>query len=196
MAARELTQTLGAVLIDSPNASGAGGCLDEYDLLCGEDRSDKPVRDVCPKKHENRLDCGHDDYFNTNPKPGSYLATNWNVATSEFLLRGDGGDDIPDVPGAVEPSPTASSAPTTAPTQAPTPTTPPSASVSYDPGATDGGRRPARGSRRRATPRPRPRRRPPSRPATGSGRSRPRSCRPRRSRRCSRSATPPAARCT
>lgn len=106
MAARELTQTLGAVLINSPNASGAGGCLDEYDLLCGEDRSGKPVRDVCPKKNENRLDCGHDDYFNTNPKPGSYLATNWNIATSEFLLRGDGGDDIPDAPGAVEPTPT------------------------------------------------------------------------------------------
>jgi hypothetical protein len=111
MAARELTQTLGAVLVNSPNASGAGGCLDEYDLLCGPDRSGKPVRDVCPKKHANRLDCGHDDYFSTNPKPGSYLATNWNIATSEFLLRGDGGDDIPDVPGAVEPTTTPPTSP-------------------------------------------------------------------------------------
>ncbi|WP_433365855.1 RICIN domain-containing protein [Actinoplanes sp. CA-142083] len=129
MAARELTQTLGAVLVKSPNASGAGGCLDEYDLLCGEDRSGKPVRNACPKKHETRLDCGHDDYFSTNPKPGSYLAKNWNIATSEFLLRGDGGDDVPDADGA----PDVAAEPTKAPTAAP------SAGVSYDPGAADGG---------------------------------------------------------
>ena len=68
-----------------------------------------PVRqgdaDGLPETHDNRLDCGHDDYFSTNPKPGSYLATNWNVATSEFLLRSDGGDDIPDAPGARRPPP-------------------------------------------------------------------------------------------
>ncbi|MEU4240339.1 RICIN domain-containing protein [Actinoplanes sp. NPDC026619] len=111
MAARELTQTLGAVLIDTPNSSGAGGCLDDYDLLCGKDRSGKAVREVCPKKHENRLDCGHDDYFSTNPKPDSYLANNWNIATSEFLLRSDGGDDIPDAVGAPEPTSSPSTTP-------------------------------------------------------------------------------------
>ena len=100
MAARELTTELGAVLSGSPDASGAGGCLDEYDLLCGADRSGKPVRIVCPKSHETRLDCGHNDYFSTDPAPASYLATNWNVASSEFLLRSDGGDDIPDAAGA------------------------------------------------------------------------------------------------
>jgi hypothetical protein len=130
MAARELTQTLGAVLVKSPNASGAGGCLDEYDLLCGEDRSGKPVRNVCPKKHETRLDCGHDDYFSTNPRPGSYLAKNWNIATSEFLLRGDGGDDVPDAAGA----PDVAAEPATEP-----PARAPSASVSYAAGAADGG---------------------------------------------------------
>ena len=36
--------------------------------MCGQDRSGTPVRTVCPKKHENRLDCGHDDYFSTNPQ--------------------------------------------------------------------------------------------------------------------------------
>jgi hypothetical protein len=74
------------------------------------------VREACPRKHETRLDCGHDDYFSTNPKPGSYLDRNWNIADSEFLLRSDGGDDIPDAPGAP--------APTTAPpaTQPATPT--------------------------------------------------------------------------
>ncbi|WP_433295118.1 RICIN domain-containing protein [Actinoplanes sp. CA-030573] len=148
MAARELTQTLGAVLIGSPNASGAGGCLDEYDLLCGEDRSGKPLRNVCPKKHENRLDCGHDDYFSTNPRPGSYLARNWNIATSEFLLRSDGGDDIPDAGPAPEapagpatpPATPATAAPTTGgPTGPAGPAGEPSADVSYDPGAADGG---------------------------------------------------------
>ncbi|GIF39848.1 RICIN domain-containing protein [Actinoplanes xinjiangensis] len=103
MAAHQLTHALGAVLSDSPNATGAGSCLDEYDLLCGKDRTGKPVKNVCPKKNDNRLDCGHDDYFSTNPEPGSYLATHWNVALSEFLLRSDGGDDIPDVPGAAVP---------------------------------------------------------------------------------------------
>jgi ricin-type beta-trefoil lectin protein len=131
MAARELTQTLGAVLIDTPNSSGAGGCLDEYDLLCGPDRSGKQVRTVCPKKHENRLDCGHDDYFSTNPKPGSYLTTNWNLATSEFLLRSDGGDDIPDAVGAPEPAATPSAA-----ASAPAPGATTTAPATAGPGAT------------------------------------------------------------
>ncbi|MCO8276951.1 RICIN domain-containing protein [Actinoplanes sp. TRM 88003] len=109
MAARQLTYSLGATLIGSPNSSGAGGCVDEYDLLCGPDRSRKKMRDVCPKKNEIRLDCGNDDYFNTNPAEGSYLNKNWNVARSEFLLRSDGGDDIPDAEGA--PPPAASPSP-------------------------------------------------------------------------------------
>jgi hypothetical protein len=134
VAAHELTHTLGSILAGSPNASGAGGCTDDYDLLCGPDRSGKPVRAACPRKHETRLDCGHDDYFNTNPRPGSYLARNWNVAQSEFLLRSDGGDDVPDVPNAA-PAPAADPS-TPAPTA---PATPPSASASPDPGASDGG---------------------------------------------------------
>jgi hypothetical protein len=100
MAAHELTQTLGASLQGSPHSTGAGSCTDDYDLLCGPDRSKAAIHTVCPKSHENRLDCGHDDYFSTNPRPGSYLADNWNVANSEFLLHSDGGDDIPDAPNA------------------------------------------------------------------------------------------------
>ncbi|MEU8238760.1 RICIN domain-containing protein [Actinoplanes missouriensis] len=105
MAAHELTHTLGAVLIDSPNSTGAGSCTDDHDLLCGPDRSGKPMRAACPRTNEIRLDCGHDDYFSTNPKRGSYLDTHWNVALSDFLLRSDGGDDIPDAPRAVTPQP-------------------------------------------------------------------------------------------
>jgi hypothetical protein len=114
MAARELTETLGAVLQGSPNATSTGGCVDEYDLLCSPDRSGQAMREVCAKKHEIRLDCGHDDYFSTAPKAGSYLALHWNIGDSSFLLRSDGGDDIPDTGG-----PVTSAAPTTAPATTP-----------------------------------------------------------------------------
>jgi hypothetical protein len=135
MAAHELTHTLGAVLDEAPNANGIGGCLDEFDLLCGADQSGKKVRNVCPKRNENRLDCGHDDYFSTNPKPGSYLATHWNIAQSEFLLRSDGGDDVPDSIGAQA----LPAAPGTTPAKpAPSVSTPPTP-AGPDPGAADGG---------------------------------------------------------
>jgi hypothetical protein len=118
MAAHELVHELGAVLTGSPNATGAGGCTDGYDLLCAPDRSGKAVRTLCPRSHANRLDCGHDDYFSTDPKPGSYLARYWNVATSEFLLRSDGGDDIPDT-GIADPATAAPSADATSAAPAP-----------------------------------------------------------------------------
>lgn len=137
MAAHELTHELGAVLTGSPNATGAGGCTDGYDLLCVPDRSGKAVRTVCPRSHANRLDCGHDDYFNTNPKPGTYLAKNWNVATSEFLLTSDGGDDIPDQGAAADPAAAPPSPATTPASPAARPSTaasqaPPSADPSGD----------------------------------------------------------------
>jgi len=121
VAAQETTQMLGALLQDSPNSTGAGSCTDDHDLLCRPDRSGIAIRTVCPKKQEMRLDCGHDDYFNTNPRRGSYLAENWNVAQSDFLLRGDGGDDVPDDPGAqpAEPSAAPKASATTAPAQPP-----------------------------------------------------------------------------
>ncbi|GAA0512332.1 hypothetical protein Ade02nite_43870 [Paractinoplanes deccanensis] len=143
MAAHELAHTLGALQAGSPNASGAGGCLDDYDLLCGPDRSRKQVRTACPKRHETRLDCGHDDYFSTDPRPGSYLAKSWNVAQSEFLLRSDGGDDIPDAPGAPEPAPSRTATPTSPATPSPSASTPsalPSETTpSAGPGPADGG---------------------------------------------------------
>jgi hypothetical protein len=46
---------------------------------------------VCPGAPENQIDCGGDDYFHTNPAAGSYLATHWNVARSQFLVSGSGG---------------------------------------------------------------------------------------------------------
>jgi hypothetical protein len=99
VATHELAHTLGALLEDSPNAGANGHCTDGNDIFCSKDTA--KVRAVCTdKKHLQRLDCNHDDYFSTNPKDGSYLAENWNIAQNEFLLRSDGGDDGPGEPAA------------------------------------------------------------------------------------------------
>ncbi|MFI5496176.1 RICIN domain-containing protein [Actinoplanes sp. NPDC051859] len=114
VAAVETTHMLGALLRDSPNSTGVGSCTDGHDPLCYPDRSGKAMRTVCPERPEIRLDCGHDDYFSTDPKPNSYLAKNWNVAQSEFLLRSDGGDEPTGAPDAATKAP-ATPAATTAP---------------------------------------------------------------------------------
>jgi hypothetical protein len=55
--------------------------------MCYDDDASGPVvtSTPCPPEHEALLDCGHDDYFSTNPPAGSYLASHWNTATSSFL---------------------------------------------------------------------------------------------------------------
>jgi hypothetical protein len=94
--AHEIMHTLGAVQFSSPNTSSVsryeiyGHCTDEYDTMCYEgDGSPKPIRYVCPAANERFFDCRHDDYFHTNPRAGSYLATHWNSAMSRFLTRVD-----------------------------------------------------------------------------------------------------------
>jgi hypothetical protein len=83
----EITHTLGAVQPDSPHHSAARHCTDEADVMCYDDDASGPVvmTVVCPPEHEALLDCGHDDYFSTNPPAGNYLAGHWNTATSSFL---------------------------------------------------------------------------------------------------------------
>jgi hypothetical protein len=86
--AHELGHNLGAVQFSAPNASGGWfHCVDEYDQMCYSDFPNyPPLHYTCTDPaHEYRLDCNHDDYFHTNPSPGSYLATHWNVANSGFL---------------------------------------------------------------------------------------------------------------
>lgn len=86
----ELLHTLGAVNGSAPHATSGGHCWDDEDIMCYDDGGIPPGREltkVCAGAAENQIDCNLDDYFNTNPAPGSYLATHWNVANSEFLIR-------------------------------------------------------------------------------------------------------------
>ncbi len=131
VAAHELGHNLGAVANSAPNSSKAGHCVDDYDVMCYKDTDTTVVKIVCTNKaEENRLDCNHDDYYNTNPAAGSYLASHWNVASNEFLIQGDTGSGTGPTPTpsnspSPSTSPTRTSSPTPVPpTAGPTPTTP------------------------------------------------------------------------
>lgn len=82
--AHELAHTLGAVQRGAPHGTN-GHCWDEDDVMCYQDAPDVKIRQICPATVPSLLDCRNDDYFHTNPKPGSYLATHWNIARSRFL---------------------------------------------------------------------------------------------------------------
>ncbi|GHF67398.1 hypothetical protein GCM10010218_56100 [Streptomyces mashuensis] len=113
-AAHELGHNLGAVNNSAPNSSRAAHCTDEWDVMCYSDAPYYPaMRTVCPERgHDERLDCRHDDYYNTSPSPGSYLATHWNVADNQFLMKGNGtGPDTGPSPSPT-PRPTGSTGPT------------------------------------------------------------------------------------
>jgi hypothetical protein len=87
----ELGHVFGAVQRSAPNSTAFGHCTDDYDLMCYDDdgpgsltimRNPRPCADT---GQEGRFDCNNDDYFHTNPPPGSYLATRWNSANTPFL---------------------------------------------------------------------------------------------------------------
>ena len=85
-AAHELMHTLGAVQSDAPHKTSYGHCVDEFDTMCYADGSPSiRMTYPCYFQHEALMDCGHDDYFSTNPPTGSYLASHWNTAGSSFL---------------------------------------------------------------------------------------------------------------
>lgn len=89
-AAHEHMHNIGGVQLSAPNSSGGWHCTDEWDLMCYSDSPSYPAMVTrCPDTARNRLfDCNHDDYFNTSPAAGSYLATKWNAANSQYLIGG------------------------------------------------------------------------------------------------------------
>jgi hypothetical protein len=96
--AHELMHTFGAVAKPpkgSPNATPGHHCTDENDIMCYSDKDSlnqlPPMKFRCTGPTGNLglpfFDCRGDDYFNPRPKPGSYLARNWNAADSAYLEK-------------------------------------------------------------------------------------------------------------
>jgi hypothetical protein len=84
----ELIHTFGAVQEGAPNATHYGHCHDDNDPMCYDDGSGMPMRQVCTQTGAAlQLDCNKDDYFSIAPTPGSFLASNWNLANSAFLTK-------------------------------------------------------------------------------------------------------------
>jgi hypothetical protein len=87
--AHELMHALGAVHPGAPHATGRGHCYDGYDVMCYSDGGQRWRRKtVCRSQAAMfRLDCGKDDYFSIDPRPGSWLARHpgANLANSRFL---------------------------------------------------------------------------------------------------------------
>ncbi len=88
--AHELLHTLGAVRSSAPHGTPYGHCWDDEDIMCYDDGGLPPggLQKVCAGAFGDQIDCNGDDYFNTNPPAGSYLATHWNVANSQYLISG------------------------------------------------------------------------------------------------------------
>lgn len=65
-----------------PISGGKGGhCFQNLDVMCYDDDRDPrtyPMKNVCSVE---KFDCGFDDYFDTLPASGSYLATKWNLGS-------------------------------------------------------------------------------------------------------------------
>ncbi|MEA2902055.1 MAG: hypothetical protein QOH36_1942 [Actinomycetota bacterium] len=115
--AHELTHMLGGVQPTAPRGTAGFHCRDESDRMCYVDAAGVVMTQVCAASNERLLDCNGNDYFNTAPPAGSWLATHWNVANSAFLAPSDPGAPPPPPP---PPPPTT----TTSTTKAPTTTTP------------------------------------------------------------------------
>jgi hypothetical protein len=83
--AHELVHNLGGVQPTAPHATPGGHCTDDADRMCYADGTVLSLLNLCAASQEGLLDCGDDDYYNTNPRAGSYLATRWNTANNSFL---------------------------------------------------------------------------------------------------------------
>ena len=86
--AHESMHNMGGVQLSAAHTSGGYHCVDEWDLMCYSDSPNFPAMQyLClSSSHDTLFDCNHDDYYHTNPAPGSYLATRWNTANNRFLI--------------------------------------------------------------------------------------------------------------
>ena len=76
--AHEFLHTIGAVQFGAPHQNLGWHATDNGDIMSAFPPT------VCG--YWDTIDCGHDDYFALNPRPGSYLTTAWNSADSVFLV--------------------------------------------------------------------------------------------------------------
>jgi hypothetical protein len=89
----EAGHMMGAVQYDAPHSTGTGAhCYDEKDVMCyspdGGDRHQSGPEFDCTGRQ--RFDCGFDDYFDSAPEPGEYLASHWNLGSplNQFIEFG------------------------------------------------------------------------------------------------------------
>ena len=83
-AMHESAHMMGAVQYAAPNSTGTGGhCNEAADVMCyspdGGDRNQGGLLLRCPGSP--RFDCNFDDYFDSAPEPGEYLASHWNLGS-------------------------------------------------------------------------------------------------------------------
>jgi Bacterial pre-peptidase C-terminal domain len=94
----ESAHNMGAVQYGAPHSTGSGAhCADEWDVMCYRDGGDRnqTMSTVC--SDVERFDCGNDDYFDSAPEPGEYLATHWNLGSPlNRFIAFDGQVSAPD----------------------------------------------------------------------------------------------------
>lgn len=94
----ESTHGLGAVQLSAPHSDGGSHCTDYADTMCGVINvaavESGQLTPTCGsplqiETAEYAYDCNADDYFNVHPRPGSYLATHWNIAAPyvQFIVH-------------------------------------------------------------------------------------------------------------